>query len=194
MPNSRVEIAAAINSDDIENAGGWLTTGNNLGAGGGDRIGSKDNFRWKFITNNIVRGGWDTDGSLYIVENETFPDRELHTLMRSASTNSLTPETLFSFNIPDRRIYSITFDIVYLNELNTNFGRISRSVSFHRDGGALSLSKETSEITEKYGNKGIDANFINLGNELQIQVQGLSGDNIKFSGMIKYHGLRNFTP
>ena len=97
MPNSRLEIAPNLNGDLIEIAGGWVTTGNQLGLGGGNKLGSVDNFGYDFIHNSITRAGISDSGNFFVSENQFFSDRQYHHVMRSVTTNDeSTPKLLCS--------------------------------------------------------------------------------------------------
>jgi hypothetical protein len=192
MPNSRIEVAPNLNSSIIGEAGGWVTTGNILGAGGGSKLGSLDNFGWNMIVNNTTRAGLKDDGSFFISESEFFPDRHYRHLVRSVNTSDDVATNIYTFPMPDKRCYALRFNLVYIAEDNSSYGMLERSVMLLRNGASMNLSQETFHKTEKVGNKSIDGKFKVQGTNLVIEVVGDPSETIKFNALINYHGIRNF--
>lgn len=192
MPNSRIEVAPNLNGEIIEAAGGWVTTGNNLGLGGGSKLGSLDNFGWSMIVNDTTRGGFKDDGSFFVSENEFFPDRHYVHLARSLTTADANPQNIYTFAIPDQRCFAFRFNMVYIAEDNSSYGMLERSVMLLRNGATRILSQETFHKTEKVGNKSIDGKFKIQGTNLVVEVVGEAAKTIKFNTLINYHGIRNF--
>lgn len=192
MPNSRLEVAPNLNGEIIEAAGGWVTTGNQLGLGGGSKLGSVDNFGFDLIVNGVTKGGLQDDGSFFISETQFFTDTNYRHLIRTVTTPDDTPTTLYSFPMPDQRAYAFRFNLIYIANDNSSHGMLERTVMLLRNGANLTLSKETFHKTERVGNQSINANFKLQGNNLLIEAVGDSAKDIKFSSLINYHGVRNF--
>lgn len=188
---ARIETAANLNDETIGLGGGWVRTGNILGAGGGDKLGSKDNFGWRMIVANVTKGGFEDDGSFFIANGDANPERRHRQLIRNLTSNSNLPVTIFTKAIEDLTAYQINFSLVYLSDDGINWGTIKRSMTVFRDGGVLNNSKESFILTERVGNKTITAKLEISGTSVSIKFYGLAATNIKGSTHISFHGVKN---
>lgn len=188
MPNSRIEAAPFLNDDIIEAAGAWTTNGNNLLGGGGDKLGSLDFVGWNMITSGNVRAGFTNDGQFFLSEGNLNTQSRRYNLIRTAETNNNTPITIYSFNIPDNRVFKFSADVNFITDNGLNWGNVERKVTARREGSLVDNSKESTDYTERFGNKSIDAYWERSGNLMELKVKGLIGQITYFSSYINYFG------
>lgn len=187
---ARIDTKVSLNEGNIGLGGGWVKTGNLLGAGGGDKLGSKDNFGWQMIVSNITYGGFNDDGSFYLTEGTADPDIKFTQLVKQFETIDNTPEIVFSKAITDLRVFKFSFSLVYLSDDGVNWGSFKREILVFRDG-ALNKTKETTPYTEKIGNSNISAEYTLTGTTLNVEFIGANASNIKGSCYINFHGIKN---
>ena len=189
MPNSRIEAATIINEELLESLGAWTTNGNNLLGGGGQLLGSNDFFGFNFITNGIVRGGFRNTGEFFLAEGSLNPQTQNVSLVRTQTTMDNNPQTIFSFNLLDERVFRFNASIVFTTNDNLSWGSLDRSITARRVAALAENTQETSSYTEREGNTSIDAFWERSGNLVELKVRGLNGQNVFFTGFINYFGV-----
>jgi hypothetical protein len=187
---ARIDTKVSLSDESIGLGGGWVKTGNLLGAGGGDKLGSKDGFGWQMIVGNITYAGFEDDGSFYLSQGSTNPDRRYRQLMRNFNTVDDTPLNIHSITIGNLRAFTFSFSLIYLSDDGNHWGSIKREVTVFRDGGVLNKTKETTKHTERIGSKVI-AQYVVSGTTLSIEFKGLVATDIKGSCYINFHGIQN---
>jgi hypothetical protein len=188
MPNSRIEAAFFLDDNILEKAGAWTTNGNTLLAGGGDVLGSLDFVGWKMVTSGAIRAGFTNDGQFYLSEGNLNAHSRRYHLIRTQESINNTPLTIFSFNIPDNRVFKFSADVNFITDDGLSWGNVERKMTSRREGALVDNSKETTEYTERFGNKSIEAYWERSGNLMELKVKGLNGQATYFSSYINYFG------
>jgi len=188
MPNSRIESAFLLDDNILETLGAWTTDGNNLVGGGGNLLGSNDFFGFNFITNGIVRGGFRDSGEFFLSEGSLNPQSNYIHRIRNEETNTNVPVTLFSFNIPDNRVFKFHADVNFITEDGLTWGNFERKITARREGILADNSKETFNYTERFGDTSTNAYWERSGNLVELKIKGVTGQPTFFSAMIKYFG------
>lgn len=192
MPNSRIEAATFLSDDALELLGAWTTDGNNLLGGGGDLIGSTDNFGFFFLTNSIRRGGFLNSGEFFLATNGSNPDQRAVFKPLRFTTDDETDQVKFSFTIPDNTVYNFNVGVQFRNANGTSWGRLQRSFTVNREGVLISNTDLTYPETERFNANGTKTQWIVNGNDVELVVNGLIAEDLIWTGLVRYQGARNF--
>ncbi len=190
MPNSRIETSGTYNLEQLETLGCWVTQGNHLGFGGGNKLGSLDNYTFHFITNNQNRGGFRETGERFLTNPSGNIYSEYRELTKNLVTNDDSEDYIFRFYIPDKTMYKFSIDINYLSEDYLSWGNFERKIVCLRNNLNVTISKPTMNYTEST-DKRIEAYWKFYGNELRFNVKGVSATNIVWTAKINYFGAYN---
>ena len=192
MPNSRIEAATFLSDEQLELLGAWTTDGNNLLGGGGDLLGSNDNFGWFFITNSIRRGGFFNTGEFFLSTDGLNPDHRAVFKPLRFSTSDETDQTKFTFTIPDNTVYNFNVGLQFRNQAGTSWGRLQRLITVNREGITVTNSDMTYPETERFNADGSNVRWNINGNDIEMIVNGLIAQDLIWTGLIRYQGARNF--
>ena len=191
MPNSRIETSNFLSDDQLELLGAWTTSGNTLQGGGGDELGSNDNFGWFFITNSIKRGGFFNSGEFFLSQNGSNPDHRRVSKVLRFQTLDDSDQVEFTFNMPDKTVYHFDATFNYRNQDGTIWGRLRRSILVNREGAILNISPQTFLETERFGNFDTDMNFLINGTTVELTFNGVDATNLIWTGLVRYQGVLN---
>lgn len=189
MPNSRIETGG-ITQEQLESIGGWTTDGNELFAGGGNLLGSTDNFNWYYITNNIRRGGWSTTGERLLIPDINEGDSWFREIPKRKQTFDDFTDYIFRFFMPDNTLYKFSININFVDETKTNWGNFERKITVLRENGNMHLSRVTFPYTETT-NKAIEGYWTNFGNEVRFNIKGLALNTITWTAYVNYFGVKS---
>lgn len=190
MPNSRIEAAFFVSDEIIEALGAWTTDGNNLIGGGGDLIGSIDDFGFFFLTNSVRRGGFLNTGELFLQQSQANLDhRNVWKVVRT-ETNDALDTNAFTFSMPSNTTYKFSASVQYRGDAGTDWGGFERKVMAHRDGGT-SLTEQTFPFTEREGDSGTNARWTVSSNDVSLTLNGIAATNVVWSVIIQYQGILN---
>lgn len=192
MPNSRIESSGIWSEDQLELLGAWVTDGNNLLAGGGNVLGSNDNFPFYFITNGQRRGGFNELGEFFLCDNPSSFESFLRERVKKIETISDEENVIFSIYIPNDTVMNFFSKVIYLTKDALSFGTIGRDVTCLRKGNVITFTGETMPITERKGNQTTKTFFRANGNAVELVVKGILGTSLKVSGQLKYQGITNY--
>lgn len=187
MPNSRIEAAFRLTTDVIEALGAWTTDGNNLGAGGGDLLGSLDNYPFYFITNGIKRGGFQNTGEFFLTTNNLNPESNHRFKTFRLQTNDDIETVAFSFSLADKTTYFMNAEVVYQASGSAAYGALERKICYNRNG-TSTINKEHSTYTDRVGNLTTNMRWRLTGNTAELVVKGIAATNLIWSGMIRTQG------
>ncbi len=189
MPNSRIETAFFLTEDDIELLGAWTTNGNNLLGGGGDKLGSLDNFGFEFITSGIRRGGFLDSGEFYLQQNgANLNSKYVKKPIRFITSDEL-DFNAFSFLIPDNTTYKFNVELQYRQSGGNIWGGFERKILVNRAGILSTKTLETMPFTERVNSIDTNIEWILNGNTIELNVNGISSSNLVWSGLISYQGI-----
>jgi hypothetical protein len=161
----------------------WDVLGN---AGAGLVHGTTTNDVWKFIQNNLERGGFGTNGGLYLKTHPGYADSENYSLTGAVATTDAVPTTIFTLPIPDLRVGFLTVSVQGRKDAGSERASFERKVMFHREGGGAAIStKVHSTFTDKTY-VSYDIQIIPVLNNIEIQVTGEAGHNIAWTGSLNY--------
>ena len=192
MPNSRLEVSPIITPEIIEALGVWMTTGNNLLAGGGQILGSKDNFGYFFIANDVKIGGFFNSGEFFLSQDELNPDHRAVFKTIKFETNDDTDQNPFIFTLPNKTIYNFKIGLQFRSANGASWGRLVRTVSANREAGLMDITKNTYPESERVGANNVETVWEKNGLTVRLKVNGLPATNLKWSGLIQYQGIANF--
>lgn len=192
MPNSRIESSGLWSEDQLELLGAWTTDGNNLLSGGGQVLGSLDNFPFFFITNGLRRGGWSESGEFFLCDSYSSPDSFLREKVKKIETLSDEESVAYAIYVPDDTMMNFSFKVLYLSKDGSSFGTLGKDVSCLRKGDTISFSSETNQVTERKGSKVTNSFIRKNGNLVEFVVKGINGQSLKWSCQFKYQGITNY--
>lgn len=190
MPNSRIE-SSGITPQLLDVLGAWTTDGNPIGAGGGNLLGSTDNFGWYFITNNVRRGGWSQTGERLLFVDGVNPNEYFRELPLTKKTYDDFEDYMFRTYLADNTLNRYIIDVMFSSLDGTTHGTFRREIMGLTIGGVSSLLKETTPHT-LINDKRIKVGFKLFGRELRFNIKGLN-KQINWSGKITYQGV-SLTP
>jgi hypothetical protein len=192
MPNSRIESSGLWSEDQLELLGAWTTDGNNLLSGGGQVLGSLDNFPFYFITNGLRRGGWSESGEFFLCDSFSSPDSYLREKVKKIETLSDEESVAYSIYMPDDTMMNFSFKVLYLNKDGSSFGTLGRDITALRKGSSINFSSETYSVSERKGNKETKTFVRQNGNLVEFGVKGIQATSLKWSCQFKYQGITNY--
>jgi hypothetical protein len=192
MPNSRIESSGIWSEDQLELLGAWTTDGNNLLSGGGNIIGSLDNFPFYFVTNGLRRASFNELGELCLIDSPSNFSSFKREKVKTCETNSDEEVVIHSIYLPDDTLMNFSSKVLYLDRNGISFGTLARDISVLRKGTNMIFSKPTFPITERNGEKASNLSYRQNGSSVEIVVKGILSTNLKWSGQFNYQGTTNY--
>jgi hypothetical protein len=192
MPNSRIETSGLWSKKQLELFDIWTTDGNALISGGGNVLGSTDNYPFFFITNGLKRAGFNEAGEFLLCDYLATPETYLKEKVKKIETQSDEEVIPFSIYVPDDTLINFSVKMIYLNKDGSNYGTIARDITCLRKGSTIIFTGETNIITERIGNKSTSLFFRQNVNAVEIVIKGITGLSLKWSSQLKYQGITNY--
>ena len=187
MPNSRISTDNEFTIDELDLLGAWVTNGNSLIGGGGNLLGSTDNFGFFFLTNNVIRGGYKNTGERFLRNDSSETYSEYKETTRKLITNDNLEECIFKFFIPTNTIHKFTVNINFLSEDLETWGNFERKITILKTPTEIKMSRPTYIYSEST-NHDIKVYYKVVGDELRFYVNGLPSKKVTWTSYINYFG------
>lgn len=166
-------------------ANAWDVFGN---AGGGLVHGTTTADDWFFISGGVERGGFKAGGEFFIKTHINYTNSENNYKTNGILTTDNTPTTLFSIPVTDQMNNFATVKIQMRQDTGANRAAFERKFMYYREGAGAQLSSKVHTIFTDKTNGGYDVNILPSGNNILVQVVGLIGQNLYWTGNIEYQG------
>lgn len=184
MPNSRIEVSNYNLQQEIADA--WKVSGNNVIGG---KLGTTSANDWIFISQGVERGGFRASGTHYLRTHGVFySDSEFRTETIVGQTNNSGPLNIFTLPSDDNVVWNLTANVQARRSSGIDRGVWERKVMAYREGSPAILGKTHTLFTDTTASYNV--NWITSGNDIILQVTGLSGHTVFWTGTINYQAVK----
>jgi len=167
-------------------ANAWDIFGN---AGGGLVLGTTTADDWFLIAGGITRGGFESTGEFFLKTHTAYANSEDFKKTNGVSTTDATPTTIFAIAVTDQTSNYATVKIQMRQDTGANRAAFERKFLYYREGaGAVLSSKVHYTFTDK--TDVYDVTISPSGNNIIVQVVGIAGQNLYWTGNIEYQGAQ----
>jgi len=168
-------------------ANSWLLTGN---TGAGFVLGTNSADDWTFISGGLSRGGFKASGEFYIKTHTAYTSSEDFKKTNGVSTTDATPTTIFTLAVIDQTSNYATVKIQMRQDTGVNRAAFERKFLYYREGGGAVVGPKVHYIFTDKTLGGYNVTISPSGNNILVQVVGLAGQNLYWTGTIEYQGAK----
>lgn len=167
-------------------ANAWDIFGN---AGASLVLGTTTADDWEFVSGGLSRGGFQFGGDFFLKTNPGYSQSRFQVRTDGVATADATLTSLFVIPITNLTSNIVSVRVVNRRDTGSDRAAFERKIIVYREGaGAVLSPKVHTPLTDKT-NSGYNILFNVSGNNLLIQVQGVVGHNLYWTGVVEYQGV-----